>query len=452
MHPKRSLLVVVAALSVGCAAGERRAHVDRIQRRLVATEPADGRGQAALTATVTAEHLDKRELVRAVLANNPSLASARSAWRAALARYHQEDAPPDPVLSYSFAPGSIFDPNTRYGQVIGISQTIPWVGKLGSRGDVALYEAEMKAEDYEAARLELALRACRLFDRYYAVARALEINEAHDALVRRLAKSIRGQYAAGKASLYDPIQVEVIQTHLHHERLVLETDRRVIQAQLNALLHRPPAAELPPAPETLSAAVPGAAPASVEEQAVARRPELRRAEAERLAIEASLDVAQREYVPDFTLSGSYNSMWQQLSHQFMFGISAPLPVVVGRRAGAERGARARLRANESEQQALTDAIRAEIYEARMRLREAEHVVGLYAERLVPLAKKQARAVRPAFATGAVSYFEVIAAERQLWVAERQHHEALAELHTRHAELEKALGRVPGLGEDAGGDR
>lgn len=451
MYPKR-YLVFATALLVGCASNERRAHLDRIDRRLVAADPGDEHPRATLDEVVAAPHLDKRRLVRAVLANNPSLEAARSAWRAALSRYDEEDAPPDPVLSYSFAPGSIFDPNTRYGQVIALSQTIPWVGKLGSRGDVALHRAEMEAEDYEAARIELALRACRLFDRYYAVARALEINEAHHALVQRLTKSIRAQYAAGKAGLHDPIQVEVIQTHLHHERLVLETDRRVVQAQLNALLHRPPTAELPPPPAELGAMTPVAPPAAADEQALARRPELRRADAEHMSIEASLDVAKRNYAPDFTLSASYNSMWQQLSHQFMFGVSAPLPVVVDRRAGAERGARARLRANEAEQEALSDAIRAEIFEARMRLREAEHVVRLYTDRLVPLARKQARAVRPAFATGDATFYEVIAAERDLWTIERQHHEALAELHTRAAELQRALGEIPGLNEETGGGR
>src|SRR5690606_7851042 len=147
--------------------------------------------------------------------------------------------------------------------------------KLRGRGDVALYEADMKAEDYEAARLELALEACRLYDRYYAVARALDINREHQALVERLRKSSETRYEAGKGTLYDPIQAEVVLTHLHHEQVVLTADRAVIAAQINALLHRAPEAKLPPPPNELpeppKAPPPGRA---LQDQALQARPEL----------------------------------------------------------------------------------------------------------------------------------------------------------------------------------
>lgn len=431
-----------------CSPSVRETHLARIEHRISRADSTSSDKAALLSAAVSRDHLDRDRLVRAVLSQNPSLEAARAAWRSALARYHEKDALPDPVLSYTIAPASIFDPDVRFGQIIQLSQTIPWVGKMGSRGDVELYKAELQAHTYAKARIELALRTCRLFDRYYVIARALEYNHEHQDLVKQLARAIEAQYATGKGTLYDPLQTEVTRTHLVHEAMVLRTDADVVRAQLNALMHRSPDAALPPPPKRLPETTLDPSQDRAEEAALAARPELRGAEAEHEGIIASIDLAERDYVPDFTIFGSYNSMWAMLSHQFMFGISAPLPVVVDRRAGAESAARANLSENESKQEALTDQVRAEVYEARVRLREARHVAKLYAERLIPLADKQAEAVRPAFASGDVSFAEVLAAERGRWTVKRQWHEAMALVHTREAELERAMGRVPGLGEGA----
>jgi hypothetical protein len=140
-------------------------------------------------------------------------------------------------------------------------------------------------------------------------------------------------------------------------------------------------------------------------------------------------------------------MWAMLSHQFMVGISAPIPLVVDRREGQEGSARAALRANENQRLALDDQVRAEVYEARLRLVEAQHVAELYGERLIPLATKQAEAVRPGFIAGDISFAEVLGVERGRWTVLREAHESLALVHTRYAELERAEGRIPGLGGD-----
>ncbi len=436
---------MAASLSlIGCATTPQQTHLTRIEHRLLDTEPDPGAAKAALASTVRAKTLDRSRLVAAVLSQNPSLKAARAAWRSAVAQYHVQDAMPDPVLSYTIAPGSIFDPKVRFGQIIKLSQKIPWAGKTESRGDVELHKADMQAMTYAAARIEIALQTCRLFDRYYVIERSIAINEEQEKIVAQLGRAIQAQYATGKGTLHDPLQVEVMRTHLVHDHMVLITDRDVVRAQLNALLHRAPDAVLPPPPEVLSAEGPTIAQATAEKAALQARPELRRADAEHRSIEASIDVAQREYLPDFTIFGTYNSMWAMLSHQFMFGISAPIPLVVDRRAGAENAARAKLDENERQHEALSDRVRAEVYEARVRLKEAKDVEELYRVRLIPLTTKQVIAVRRSFGGSEATFYEVLAAQQALWTVEQQWHRALARVHTRTAELERAMGRVPGL--------
>src|SRR4030095_6068217 len=74
--------------------------------------------------------LERPALIAAVLARNPSIAAARWAWRAALARYPQETALDDPVLGYTLAPASIGSSSVDIGQRVELSQALPFPGKL----------------------------------------------------------------------------------------------------------------------------------------------------------------------------------------------------------------------------------------------------------------------------------------------------------------------------------
>src|SRR5450432_152510 len=65
-------------------------------------------------------HLDRAALVRAVLDRNPDVAASRAAWRAALARFPEETAIDDPMVSYTIAPLTLRD--DRINQAIEIDQ------------------------------------------------------------------------------------------------------------------------------------------------------------------------------------------------------------------------------------------------------------------------------------------------------------------------------------------
>src|SRR5207237_7271760 len=99
-----------------------------------------------------------------------------------------------------------------------------------------------------------------------------------------------------------------------------------IVARLNGLLHRDPAATLPPPPAEL--AVP-AGPATVDvlaRDAVEARPQRSAAEARLRAGETRVRIAERAYYPDFELMGSYDSMWDIPEHRWMVGIGIDVPI------------------------------------------------------------------------------------------------------------------------------
>jgi len=389
--------------------------------------------------------LDRHALIEAVLARNPSVESAREGWRAALAEYPQVTALEDPMVEYSLAPLSIGADDVSYGQVVQVGQRLPWPGKLALRGEIALAEAEAARENYQSTRLSLALIASLLFDQYYAVARSLELNEEHRRLIEDIKAIAEAQFEAGRASQQDALQAELELSHVLHQQVVLEARRSVIVAQINGLLHRPPHLPLPSPPEQLDPALEDVASSqALQEEALRRRPELLRTRARIQGREAAVKLAEREYFPDFGVMGSYNSMWMAEEHRWMIGLSLNVPIQVGRRRGAVEQSEARLRQSQLQLDTASDEIRVEVERARQRAIEAQHVVRLYRERLLPAARAQIEAARIGYETGRNSFQSLIDAERSVRTLEIRYQEALAELGQRRAELQRAIGHIPGI--------
>jgi outer membrane protein TolC len=392
--------------------------------------------------TSLVEPLSREVLIAQVLESNPTVESARQAWREALARIPQVTALADPMVAYEAAPGSLgFEADV--GQVVRLSQRFEWPGKQGLRGAMAQAEAEARDSDLDQVRMDLALTASMLFDDHYVVQRSLEINREHLGLLTGLQESAVAQYAAGRGRQQDPLQAEVELALLERERLALVSRQQVIVAQLNGLLHRAPGAALPPAPaRLLGATMPAGDAASWAERATRDRPELsaitHRMEARRSAVA----LARRASLPDFALMGTYNSMMPMPEHRFMFGVSLNIPLQIGAKRGGVDQAKAALARTQSLHLSQVDGVRVELTQAWVRLEEAIAEASLYEERILPAARSQVAAAEAGYQSGRDDFSDLMAAERRLRSLERQYEESLAKTWTRRALLARAAGVAP----------
>jgi outer membrane protein TolC len=393
--------------------------------------------------------LERGALVDEVLRRNPTIAAARYAWRAALARYPQETALEDPMFSYGLGPRTFSsDEAPQIGQRFELSQAFPFPGKRALRGATAIAEADAAAHDYRAVRVRLAAMASALYDDYWLVGRAEQINREHLELVRELREIATTRYESGSAEQQDPLRAEVEETELLHQEVSLATARRVAMQQLAALLHERDGSALPPPPAALSVAAvedpgPGADPP------LAERPELQAADARIRAREAGEDLALREYFPDVRVMAVYDRFWEISDLQPMVGFELNLPLQLARRRAALDQARAELGMARSERDKMQDEIATEVLTARERLAEARHLLELIRDRMVPAARDQLAAARAGYEAGRVDFADVIEAERALRNATLASDEGLAATSRRAAELAAALGRVPGKDSGAG---
>lgn len=443
--PVRRVLIAAssaAGLTLSCAGGGAR-YDDLEARWRAAAAPAPARAGEALFAG--ADLLGREALVAEVLRRNPTLASAREAWRAALARYPQRKALEDPAIAVGIAPASYASRSVRDAYSVELSQALPFPGKLALRGDAALSEAEATAGDHASVRLRLAAMASALYDEYWLAARSVEITQRHLELVRELHVAALASYASGAGSQQDPLRAELEEAELLHQQVEQETSGRVAANQLAALLHGVDGARLPPPPVALPPLdAPELDDADALERAISGRPELQAADARVRAREADVGLARREFFPDFKLVGAYDAMWDVDEMRPFVGLEMNVPIQLGRRRAALEQASAELRQARRERERLADEIGAEARSAQERLHEAHHLLGITRDRMLPAAKDRLAAARAGYEAGTADFRDLVEAERALRSAELEDQRAQAELSRRAADLLAAIGVAPGV--------
>jgi cobalt-zinc-cadmium efflux system outer membrane protein len=441
----RALALALSPLFVGCATTRRDSYV-ALRSDVDHSAVIDERARADDERALSGPALERPAYVRAVLRRNPSIEAARHGWRAAVARVRQSGALEDPMVTLEVAPLSIGSSSAPLGYTAAISQRVPWPGKLSFDESIARAEAGAAKSDFEGTRRELALSAALLYDQYFVAVRSLEINAQHVALMHELKSAALAQYESGRASAQDPLQAEAELTHMEHDAVVFAAERDVTVAQMNELLHRDPEAPLPPPKKDL--ALPSAPDVGeskrLAEEAAAKRPEIAAARLHARAEQARADRADRESYPDVTVSTSYNSMWNMPEHRWMVGLGLNLPIQLGRRTGAVEEANASRARFESEASRMVDKARGETVVALKRLEEAHHVLALFESRLLPVARDQIDAARVGFISSRNDFVALVSAEKNLRSVELQYQTARADFDRRRAELDRALGRMPGL--------
>jgi outer membrane protein TolC len=385
--------------------------------------------------------LDADTLVTDVLTANAGLAALEAAVREAGARIEPAGSLDDPMLSYLTAPDT-YGSETGDRHMVQISQAVPWPGTLGLRAAAAGRRAEAAERRLAAARLQVAALTRAAYAEWHFVHRALAINADNQALLKELKESAEALYAAGRGKQQDALRAERERARLQHQEIVFIRQCKSVRAQINALLNRPAEYPLPPPGELVE---PMPLPSGERLRAAAARhhPELSDLRAQVAAGKAEVGLAQKDFYPDFELTTGYNNMWDERDMRWTVGFGINLPLDRSkRRAGLDAAQAGRQRAEWD----LADRrarLLAELETARAEVIEARHGIGIFRDRVLPLARETLNAALAAYRSGAGDFLNVIEAEKEMLKAELE----LARTHTdyarRLAELERwAGGELP----------
>ena len=408
-----------------------------------AQEPrAEGRHSENLLGTTA----DLAGFVAWAVANNPLLQSYADRHTASTEVAAQVRGLPDPVLSYGIFTRS---PETRVGpqeNMVGLSQKVPFPGKLSLRGQIADKESEIWGRTYDKRRLDLVRDVSDAYYDYYGVYHVIRVTEEEKDVIRRIQDVAQVRYASGIVTQQDVLKAQLSLSALEDRLTTLRRDLQTVSSRLNQYLNRAPGAAL---------AEPRVEPRVLDlddidvlyRRAREQRPELMAADVSIEKAEKTRALARREYYPDFTLSLNYTwvderpvALLEDNGKDILqVRAAVNLPIWLGKRRARVRQAEANIAMFRNQRQGLRTTIDSEVQNGYSRVRAAHDLVRLYENVIIPQAEQTFLASEAGYQTGKVDFLNYLDSQRTLLSMRQKRITLVADLGRQHAGLERAIG-------------
>jgi outer membrane protein TolC len=249
-----------------------------------------------------------KALVSEALQNNPEIQAARKEREAAQHRVSPAGALDDPMLEGGFLnvpTNSLrFDREEMTMKMIGLSQRFPYPGKRGLRQDVATKDAETVGYGYQETLNRVAREVKTA---YFDLGLTLEMTrlvEKNKLILEQFLRLTEARYEVGQGAQADVLKAQTQLSKMVDELLKLARERPMIEADLNRMLGRSAnlAAPVPGPPQLREEAL---NLESLREAALSQRPQLLALRSIVARNEKALDLARKDYYPDFDVRMSY---------------------------------------------------------------------------------------------------------------------------------------------------
>lgn len=257
-------------------------------------------------------------LVEEALARNNALASAAVRVRRAQLAGGLVAQQEKPVVSGSLGASTNrrFDDNAfgsgrDLSSSLSVSYEVDLWGRLGHITDSARWEAEATEQDRQAIAAALVATTAQTYWQLAFLNQRIASAEESLAFARRTLALVRVQREAGSVSGLELAEAEQSLANQQAARASLEQQRAATRHALALLLDRPPQAEVPDPRRLPAQALPEVA-AGLPMQVMARRPDLRAAEARLRGGQAAVDASEAGLYPALGLTAGVGSASREL--------------------------------------------------------------------------------------------------------------------------------------------
>src|SRR6185436_17564750 len=167
---------------------------------------------------ITASHAEEKplgpqDLLTGLIQNNPEILAARSRFEAATKRPSQAGSLPEPTANYTNLgvghPFSRLNASEFSYQGFGVSQELPFPGKLALASEEAKREAEGVQQNYRAVVLDVTARLKIAYYQWLTANKAIELTRKHSDLLSRFEEIARNRYTVGKGLQQDVLKAQL---------------------------------------------------------------------------------------------------------------------------------------------------------------------------------------------------------------------------------------------------
>jgi outer membrane protein TolC len=386
------------------------------------------------------------DLLQEAERNSPQLEAARQGWQAAKQVPSQVSTLPDPQFAVQhFSVGSPRPfagyTNSEFAYIgLGVSQDIPYPGKLRLRGEIAKRDAEMSQQQLESVRRSVLAELKAVYFQLAYLSKTLAILESDGELLKQVEQAADSRYRAGMGTQQNLLQAQLQQTKLLREITMHHLEVAKLQARLKQLLNRPQSSS-DIEPSELSETLFVQTYDELFAAAKAQNPEI--AGAEKMIEKQSLqvDLARKDFYPDFNVQ----YMWQRTDPTkfrayYMLTFGVRVPIYRGRKQRPElaQAEADRLRAR-SVYEAQSQQIASELRGQYVTAEKTAELLKIYREGLAPQARAEFQAGLVAYQSNRLDFQALLAAFLDVLHLDEEYWQNVAGYETAIAQLEQLTG-------------
>lgn len=409
MNACRSILLtltgIAAALLAGCVgvptSGEKSA------RQQLDTVTASYRpGDARPVLPVLKVESPLSDFLTHAMFTQPQVEAAYYDWAASVRRITIERSLPDPRLTFS---ADIQD--VVMGLMPGLMMDFPGPGKLRAAANVAAAESDVKYFAFESVVLRTAFNLKKPYYQLHFLDAKVAVNQETHRLLTDLEKLARARNEVGAVTLQDVLRAQIEQERLATEITNLQDSRNPLLAQFKGALGLKAEADAPPIPSKLETTPLDLTSDRLLADALVRNPRLKAMEAEVRRADASIRLAYKARVPDFSLGIEADVKAVPTIFTPQAGITLPIwRDKIGAQIAAAQANKQATAARFSAEQIM---LAVEFAEKTFMFREATRNLELLNDRLLPRARQSLEVARSGYASGKVDFINLIDAQRTL---------------------------------------
>ncbi len=382
------------------------------------------------------------EVIAEGLRENPGVQSALHNIEAQRHKVPQVKSLADPQVSVGWA-GNIApfslqegDPSSYRG--VGVSQQIPYPGKLKLRGQIASKDVDAAQWEYEAARRSVVVDLKSAYYDYFYYDKALEITRKDKELLQKLSSISEARYRVGKGMQQDILRSQVEISLLLQKMTMLEQQRATAQARLNTLLARAPESPLPPA-AAVSLTPLAQSLDSLYLAAEANDTSLQRDQQMVEKNQLAVQLAHKDYLPDFGVAYMYQQRSMQSDMNGMtFSVNIPIFYKTKQREEVHQATEDVLSAQRSKDNRKVE-LQFELKQQYLAAQASKQLLDLYSKAVVPQSSLALESSLSSYQVGNVDFLTVLSNFSTILNYEVDYYRELANYQTALARMESLVG-------------
>ena len=358
---------------------------------------------------------------------SPKLKMLQAKTEVAASRVEQNSNLPDPTLTLGLANLPVnsfsFTQEPMTGKIVGLSQGIPFPGKLGAVAEAASKDVDIVKQEYDDSKNEIIKNVRQSYYELSYIRKAISVEKESKNLLSDIAKVVRTKYEVSTASQQNLLKVELELTNISDKIQDLKSKEASINADLNAQLLLP-SDNLIVTREIPDISFRKYTVEDLDSLAVQNRAYLKgfRLAQEKAALQENL--AKYDRYPNFNLSLQYSQRDEiaktntPLTDFFSVMVGISLPLNYGGKTSAKIQETESLQEMYAQQYSLAQQVLAQNFGSSVaKLNSLEQRIKLIKEAEYPQAQQTFNSALSSYQTGQIDFINVIDSQSKLYQVE-----------------------------------